>query len=744
MDQKTFVPNDLYSIDEDEYIIDSFCGGGGASKGIEMAISRSPDIAINHDKSALSMHRINHPTTRHLRNDIWAADPVAETAGKPIGLLWASPDCRNHSKARGGPVTSKRSRDLAWVVVRWAGAVAPRIIVLENVEEFKDWADLDPDGYPVEAKKGETFAKFVQALQQLGYEVQWRLMRACDFGAPTIRKRLFLIARRDGGRVTWPEPTHGDPKDLRVQAGALKPYRTAAECIDWSIPCPSIFLSKEDARKVGANRPLAPATMARTAKGVQRYVLDNAKPFLVSLTHQGKDRIRPIDEPTATVTAAHRGETALIAPTIAAYYGEGSGGNNRSSSIEDPLHTVVTENRNALITPFLTKFRTGAVGGDLDDPMPTVTANSFSKRPGCATPLGIIAPVIAHAQQGGRVRDANAPLHTITASDKDQNQVIATTLRRVKDGDIAAPFVIGTAHGEGQGRGKSEWPLEEPLRTITASRDHAVIAPYLVPRYGERQSQEPRTRSVEQPAATIVTTANGDGLATATIVPAATLLQSQYGKSVGGPIDAPAATITAGGGGKQALVAAFLGQQNTGLVGHAATEPLSTIVAKGCTQTVMAAHLTHLYSSNTAGGQGNVQVPLKTITAGGGHAALVGAFLQKYYSSGQPSQTIDEPLHTVTSKGRFGLVTVDIHGEPYVIVDIGMRMLQPKELFAAQGFPPTYIFEWGIDENGEKIKLTKTEQIRMCGNSVVPNCAKAIIAAQFPTTANAVRIKLAA
>jgi DNA (cytosine-5)-methyltransferase 1 len=600
------LPADPYAIHPWELVVDSFAGGGGASKGIELALGRSPDIAINHDAEAIAMHRRNHPTTRHLNHDVWKADPVKECGGRPVGLLWASPDCKNFSRAKGGPIKSKRSRDLAWVVIHWAQKVQPRIIALENVSEFLDWADLDPEGAPIPAKKGETFAKFVRQLEQLGYEVQWRLQRACDYGAPTIRKRLFVIARRDGGRITWPEPTHGSPDDPRVVSGQMLTWRTAAECIDWSVPCPSIFLDREQAREVGANRPLAPNTLKRTAKGVMRYVVNAAKPFLVSLTHQGGDRIRDIDAPAATITAAHRGETALV-------------------------------------TPFITKFRQGATGSDLADPLPTVTANGFSKRPGGAMPLGLIAPVITHAQHGGRSRPADEPLHTIAASPKDQNQVVAVHI------------------------------------------------------------------------------------------------QSQYSQSIGSGADDPISTITAAGGGKQALVAAFLGQQNTGLVGRAAEEPLSTIVGKGCTQTVMAAHLTNLYTSNTAGGEGDVEKPLKTITAGGGHAALVGAFLQKYYGADEgQAQGIDEPTHTITTKGRFGLVTVEIGGEPYVIVDIGMRMLQPKELFAAQGFPPDYIFDVGIDEHGRQIKLTKTAQIRMCGNSVSPANACALIAAQFPNSVRAV------
>lgn len=740
---KHFVPPAVfnpYAIHSDEIIIDSFAGGGGASKGIEMALGRSPDIAINHNALAIAMHRRNHPKTRHLTHDIWKTNIVKEVAGRKVGLLWASPDCRMHSKARGGPVTSKRSRDLAWVIIQWAQLVNPRIIALENVEEWKDWCDLDPDGEPIAAQKGETFQKFVRELERIGYVVQYRIQRACDYGAPTIRKRLFLIARRDGGLITWSDPTHADPKDLRVQAGLLKPFRTAAECLDWTIPTPSIFLSREEGRAVGAQRPLAPNTMKRTFKGVMRYVVNNPKPYLVSLTHQGGDRTRPINLPFQTITGANRGEIALAAPVIA-------------------------------------KFRHDQAGSAVDAPMPTVTANSFKKRPGGAAPLGLIAPVLAsvahgdsggrreypvdeptrtivaggitealvtpilaphisYAQQGGGNRAADVPLHTICASPKDQNVVVTTKLTPATDAD----------HSE-HGR---------------------LSAPYFVARYGERPGQEPRTRSVEEPAATVVRTANGDNLCQAELIPLAAHIQSQYGHSVGADIDEPMATIMAGGGGKHALVAAylgqqntdrighpadepvstivangckqsvvatFLGQQNTGLVGHSPEEPLSTIVQKGCTQTVCAAHLSHFYTSNTAGGEGDLEAPMKTITAGGNHAGLVAAFLQKYYTEADPAQAADTALHTITAKGRFGLVTVQLAGEPYVIVDIGMRMLQPKELFLAQGFPPDYVFEIGLDEHGHEVKLTKTAQIGMCGNSVSPPHAASLIAAQFPDSA---------
>jgi site-specific DNA-cytosine methylase len=274
-----------------ELIVDSFAGGGGASTGIEMALGRSPDIAINHDATALAMHEVNHPATTHLVSDVWEVDPVEVTAGRPVGLAWFSPDCKHFSKAKGGKPVEKKIRGLAWVVVHWANVVAPRVIILENVEEFATWGPLGADNKPCPLQKGLTFKRWLSELERLGYVVEWRELRACDYGAPTLRKRLFLIARCDGEPIVWPVPTHKRVKayrdgraDVEKLGSALvpdvKPARVAAEIIDWSLPCPSIFdTAKQIKEKYGlrAVRPLQKATMARLAKGVRRYVVDAAK-----------------------------------------------------------------------------------------------------------------------------------------------------------------------------------------------------------------------------------------------------------------------------------------------------------------------------------------------------------------------------------------------------------------------------------------------------------------------------------
>jgi len=468
-------------------IVDSFAGGGGASTGIELALGRSPDIAINHDEAALAMHAANHPDTLHLSENIWQVDPFDVIDRRPIGLAWFSPDCKDFSKAKGGKPVQKNIRDLAWVVVRWArlrSPMKPRVIMVENVEEFQQWGPLKGDE-PDPDRRGETFRKWIRALRGLGYKVEWREQRAHQFGAPTIRKRLFIIARCDGEPIVWPDATHGKADSADVQSGKLLPWRTAAECIDWSLPCPSIFDTRQEILKkygLRANRPLRPNTLERVAKGVKRYVLDSADPFIV------------------------------------------------------------------------------------------------------------------HVQNASNPNGTNS--------------------------------------------------IHEPLRTITAS---------------------PK-------------------------------------------------------GGGMALVAAFMAQHNTGVVGHPVAKPLSTVTGRGTQQQLVAAHMMNMKGS--ARSARSIEEPLAAITAGGTHAAQVCAFLTKYYDTNQAPE-LREPFHTVTTKDRFSLVTVNVAGEPYVIYDIGMRMLTARELFRAQGFPDDYT----IDLRHKNKPLTKTVQVEKCGNAVCPQNAAANIRA---------------
>ena len=518
-----------------QYIdVDSFAGGGGASVGIESALGKPVDIAINHDAEAIAMHKANHPQTEHLMNDIWDVDPADIAARAPIRLAWFSPDCTHHSKARGkAPIRSpesQKSRDLAWVVIRWAKKAKPRIIMLENVEEFRSWCPLLENGKMDVDRKGETFDIWIQALRNLGYKVEWRELHACDYGAPTIRKRLFVIARRDSLPIVWPSPTHG----IHVN---LKPYRTAAECIDWATPIYSIFLSKEQGREVGVKRPLVEATMRRIGRGVWKYVINAEKPFVVP---------------------AEDGQ-GLSAPYFVPRYGEDGHQEPRTRSVEVPHPTIVpTGNGASLVAAFLAQHNTGVIGHD----------------------------------------------------------------------------------------------IRESVSTILSTGSHQNVV-------------------------------------------ACNLIRS-FGQSVGQEVDKPSPTTTAGGGGKTGLVTAML---------------------------------THFHSSNTNGGQGDLNEPMNAVLASGRHHALVNAFPIKYYGSGEGHAVLDAPCPTVTSKERFGLVTVE--GQDYRIVDIAMRMLTARELFRAHGFDENYVIDPEL--NGKR--LTKSAPIRMCGNSVCPQIAAALVSANIESTA---------
>jgi len=693
-------------------ICDSFAGGGGASTGIEMALGRSPDIAINHNPAALALHAANHPDTLHLSENVWHVDPLDYVKGRHVGLAWFSPDCKHFSKAKGGKPVERNIRDLAWVVVLWAERVRPDVILLENVEEFRDWGPLreekrgdklvlmpDPD------KRGATFAKWAKQLRKLGYKLEHRELRACDYGAPTIRKRLFLIARCDGRPIVWPKPTHGKPDDPEVMASRKLPWRTAAEVIDWTQPCPSIFDTKEEIwEKFGlrAVRPTAAATQSRIARGVDRYVLRAKKLFLVNLTHGV--RIEPVDQPFNTITAAHRGEKAIIAPSIV-------------------------------------KFQTGSTGHAVDEPLHTVTANSYHKKPGGAAPLGVIAPVLTYGQQGGGNRSAEDPHHTITASAKDQNALIAPTL-------------VQTGYGEREGQAPRSLDIEAPLGTVVAGGvKHALAVPTLVG-CGGRAGQS-RPRSGDEPAATM--TAKAD-----VCVTAAFLAQHnndsrrEGGVNPGRPADEPLSTITANP--QQGVISAFVSRQFGTSTGHGVDEPTHTATA-GVNKSMLVAP--HLMTMRNAGKPFNeADKPAHTVTAGGAGMTVVAPFMSKYYGTGDGAR-LDEPAHTVTVKDRFGyvegelvpeelseaqiararevavfmrehgfwdereFVTVEIDGETFTIVDIGMRMLTPRELFSAQGFPPGYIID--LEFNGRP--LPKDAQISCCGNSVSPPMAAALVAA---------------
>ncbi|HHL35513.1 MAG TPA: DNA cytosine methyltransferase [Desulfobulbaceae bacterium] len=390
----------------DELIIDNFAGGGGASNGIELALGRHVDIAINHDPEAVAMHRVNHPYTHHYCEDVWSVDPVKITCGRPVGLAWFSPDCKHFSKAKGGKPVSRKIRGLAWVVVRYAKKVRPRVIMLENVEEFKTWGPLtevcDKDGKkkiqndgkpllkPCEVNQGRTFYRWVSCLEKLGYTVDWKELRACDYGAPTIRKRLFLVARCDGNPIVWPEATHGP---------GLLPYRTAADCLDWSIPAPSIFERK---------RPLAENTMKRIAKGIRKFVIDTDTPFIVPIAnYNGSVTAHSINDPLRTITAWPKGGAfALAVPHLQQQYGKSVG-----NAAGEPITTVTTKNHHALVSSHLIKLRgTCRHGQPITEPMPTVTAGGLH--------IGEVRSFLIKYYGTAVGQSVKQPLHTVTTKDR--------------------------------------------------------------------------------------------------------------------------------------------------------------------------------------------------------------------------------------------------------------------------------------------------------------------------------------
>lgn len=446
----------------DEIVVDNFAGGGGASTGIKMAIGRDVDIAINHDPAAIAMHRANHPLTEHYCESVWDIDPKTATGGRPVALCWFSPDCKHFSKAKGGKPVDKNIRGLAWVALRWAATVRPRVIMLENVEEFKTWGPLK-NNYPDPEQKGRTFNCFVNALRRHGYKVDWRELRACDYGAPTVRKRFFLIARCDGRPIVWPEPTHGDPANIEVKIGRLKPWHTAAECIDWSLPCPSIFERK---------KPLAENTLRRIAKGLQKFVIDNPAPFIVQVNHGG-DNYRGVDltKPFPAITAKHG--FGVVTPYVMVNQHQNAG-----SKVNTPLHTILTGNHHYLMLPHLIQYHgeksTKEVRGqDLNDPLLVVDASNR---------YGLVAThLVKH--YGGNYKGSGAsmikPMPTITTV--DHNAVVTSNLIQLNK--------------------SSEQDLHKPFNTITAGGGHfAEVRAFLIKYYGQACGQ-----NLTEPLHTITT-----------------------------------------------------------------------------------------------------------------------------------------------------------------------------------------------------------------------------------------------
>ena len=456
-----------------ELIVDNFSGGGGASTGIEMATGYSVDIAINHDPEAIKMHKANHPNTKHYCENVWAVDPVKACNGHPVGLAWFSPDCKHFSKAKGGKPKDKNIRGLAWVACRWAGLVRPRVIMLENVEEFKTWGPLNRGHHPIKAKQGKTFEKFVQQLTDLGYEVEFRELVAADYGAPTMRKRFFMIARCDGKPIVWPEPTHAPADSDEVKAGLLKPYVGAYTQLDFSLPCPSIFDTSEEIKEkygIRAVRPLAPKTMERIARGLKKFVLDNPEPFIVPIGYGERKgqapRVHDIEKPLPTIVGS--GKHYLCEPTLAPYMGTNTT-NHPGGNCKDPIHTITTGNQHCLISPTLIQYHSETAQGEvrgqtIEDPIMTVDGSNR---------YGLVTSFIQKYYGGnyqGNGSDIKEPLHTITTLER--NAMCAVNLIQMNN------------HCDGR-------DVKEPIPTITAGDGHfGEVRAFLIKYYGQGTGQD--------------------------------------------------------------------------------------------------------------------------------------------------------------------------------------------------------------------------------------------------------------
>lgn len=661
---------------DDELVVDFFCGGGGAGTGLEMGLGRAVNVAKNHSPTAISMHTVNHPHARHFTTDVFNGDPDVECQGRPVGWFHMSPDCTHHSQAAGGQPRKREIRNLSWIGLKWAGKKRPRVISLENVKQILHWGRLIAkrdkatgrvmklDGtvavpgervpvhqqflVPDPKRRGTTWRRFVQLLEGMGYQVEWRILKACDYGAPTSRERLFMLARCDGQPIVWPEPTHA-----KNPAKGQKKWRTAADCIDWTVPSKSIFDRK---------KPLADATLRRVAKGMHKFVLDNPAPFIVPIANWSGETVQALGEPLRTVTAWPRGGTfAVASPTLVQTgYGERQGQAPRVPGLDQPLGTVVA----------------GGVKHALSS--------------------AVIMP--ATHQGADRVNDPSEPMPTVTAANRGELMV-------------ASPVMITAAHGEGRPGGAQRWgagckDAGDPLGTVTASNGHALASAHLV-KFRFDSEGSPAT----EPVPTITSGGNYKrpaGAAHALGVCTAFMVQNNNHRgivpSTGRALDAPMSTVTVKS--PQSLATAHLATLRRNCIGRRADEPVPTL---------------------TAGAEHHALVEYKLSPEHEAGALRVAAFLIRYYGTHNVSPC-DEPLSTITTKDRLALVTVYVQGTPYVIVDICLRMLQPNELYRAQGFPADYVIDRGADGK----PFTKTEQVHMCGNSVSPPPMAALARANDP------------
>lgn len=498
-----------------ELIVDNFAGGGGASTGIEMATGYSVDIAINHDPEAIKMHKANHPNTKHYCENVWAVDPVKACNGHPVGLAWFSPDCKHFSKAKGGKPKDKNIRGLAWVALRWAGLVRPRVIMLENVEEFKTWGPLNRGHHPIKAKQGKTFEKFVQQLNDLGYTVEFKELIAADYGAPTMRKRFFLIARCDGKPIVWPEPTHAPADSEKVKAGLLEPYVGAYTQIDFSRPCPSIFDTSEEIKEkygIRAVRPLASKTLDRIARGLKKFVLDNPEPFIIQCNHGGERRPNDIREPMPTITGKHG--YGIVEPYMV-QIGQTGFAKDRSKDVREPLTTIVSKNEHCLIEPTLAPYMgtntTNHPGGNCKDPIHTITTGNQQ----CLISPTLIQYHSETSKDGVRGQTIKDPIMTVDSSNR--YGLVASFLHKYYDGGY-------------KGAGET---VENPLPTVTAWDHNSVVTANLI-----QMNNHCDGKDIRQPLPTITA---GDGH----FGEVRAFLIKYYGQGTGQDIKDPLDTVTA-------------------------------------------------------------------------------------------------------------------------------------------------------------------------------------------------------
>ena len=619
-----------------ELIVDNFAGGGGASTGIELATGRLVDIAINHDVDAILMHKTNHPYTRHYQASVWDINPQEVCGGQKVGLAWFSPDCKHFSKAKGGKPADKKIRGLAWIVLRWAATVRPRVIMLENVEEFQTWGPVRK-GKPVKKLAGKTFARWKEQLQALGYVVEHRELRACDFGAPTIRKRFFLIARCDGKPIVWPTPTHADPESDAVKSGTMKPWRSAAEIIDWSLPCPSIFDTREQIKQkhgVSAVRPLAQNTLKRVARGTDKFVLKSAKPFLV-----------PVG------------------------YGERKGQAPRIHNIDLPIPTTTGKDKHFVCKPVIEPWTvtnvTNATGHRVSEPVDTI-------RTGGGGGQMLVTPVITAIGQTGSAAD------------------------RCRGADT-------------------------PINTTVSKAETCLIAPALI-QYHTEQTEKVRGQDVQQPIMTL------DGSNRYAV--AAAHLTEYYGNAQDG-ISPERPTHTATSKDREGLTMAYLSQFYSGGysgVGATPERPLNTVTAVDH-NALAAVHVSKFYG--TATGQ-EAAAPLHTITQSSGHFGEVRTYLMQWDNAQQFHHwpAVRNMLNQFCGYdiAENEVLILEINGIAYFIADIGLRMLTPRELYNANGFPADYI----IDRDYMGNSYGKTKQVARCGNAVPPPFAVALVTANLP------------